>query len=143
MVVGVIFFSDTPFSSLQSGDGLINRRKITEKQAREAMAKGEFGEEIIASRKHVAIILTQSWCYQWVSLDRSLESLKQKREYEIDIYELEYDKVDYFSDFLRFKENTFRNDLIPYVRYYTDGKLVGETNYVSVTDFLSIFDLAS
>lgn len=122
---------------------MINRRKITEKQTREAIANGEFGKEVVASQKHVAIILTQSWCSQWVHLNRSLESLEQKYEYEIDIYELEYDKVDYFDDFRRFKENTLKNDLIPYIRYYTDGKLVGETNYVSVNEFLSMFNLAS
>jgi len=121
---------------------MINRRKITERQAREAIANGEFGEEVIASQKHVAIILTQSWCPQWVHLNRSLESLERQHKYEIDIYELEYDKTDYFDDFLQFKENTLRNDLVPYLRYYIDGKLVGETNYVSVNEFLSMFKLA-
>ena len=91
----------------------------------------------------MAIILTQSWCPQWVHLKRSLESLEHQYEYDIDIYELEYDKTDYFDDFLRFKENILENDEIPYIRYYTDGELVGETNYVSVKDFLLMFNLAS
>lgn len=128
---------------LQIEDDMINRRKVTEEQAREAIANGEFGKEVVASRKYVAVVLTQSWCPQWVHLKRSLDDLQQKSEYDVDIYELEYDKEDYFEAFRRFKENTFENDMIPYVRYYTDGKLVGETNYVSTNGFLSMFNLAS
>lgn len=45
-------------------EDMINRRKITERQAREAIVNGEFGEEVVASQKHVAMhacILKQSW----------------------------------------------------------------------------------
>ncbi len=119
---------------------MINRRRITEKQAREAITKGEFSEELTSSQKHVAIILTQSWCPQWTFLNRSLNTL-EKEKYDIDIYELEYDKEDYFNEFLTFKENVLGNDQIPYIRYYINGKLIAESNYVSTKILLSKFNL--
>jgi hypothetical protein len=57
----------------------------------------------------------------------------------IDVYELIYNRKDYFHQFLHFKETVWRNPLIPYVRYYRDGMLVDESNFVSQREFLRRF----
>jgi len=37
---------------------------------------------------------------------------------------------------MTFKENAFGNDQVPYVRYYRDGKLAHESNYIDKGGFL-------
>ncbi len=119
---------------------MISRKILTDHQARDAIVNGEFGEDVIASQKHVVIILTQSWCLEWYYLQQSLDFLDHDK-YNIAIFELEYDQVAYYRAFLAFKEDVLGNDLIPYLRYYRDGKLVGQTNYVSIQQFLTVLDL--
>jgi hypothetical protein len=55
------------------------------------------------------------------------------------VFVLVYDAVDYFDRFRRFKEDVYGNHQVPYVRYYSDGRLVNETNYVSRRRFLKAF----
>ena len=49
---------------------------------------------------------------------------------------VEYDGLPFFEEFMTFKENTFDNREIPYVRYYRDGVCTGTSNYVSLEGFL-------
>ena len=119
---------------------MVYRKNISEEQAKTAIEHGEFTDDIVNSRAHVAIIMTQDWCPEWRMMQIWLKSLvKRKRpdDIDIDVYELEYDKLDSSDDFMRFKETTFGNSLIPYVRYYKDGKLIDESNYVKRDAFLS------
>lgn len=111
-------------------------KTINKDQALEAIKNGEFRTEIIGSADRVAVILTQSWCPQWHSMKKFLSDFTGA-----EVYYLEYDKTDYFNSFRTFKENTFRNDKIPYIRYYCDGKLVTETNAVSLDDFRRILGM--
>ncbi len=50
---------------------------------------------------------------------------------------VEYDRESFFEDFMEFKENVFGNRSVPYVRYYRDGELIAESNYISRQGFLS------
>jgi hypothetical protein len=121
---------------------MITRRQLNEGEARHAIDHGDFAESVRSSKGHVAVVLTQDWCPQWTSMKRWLEDLEQSESAdipEIDVYELEYNRVGYGSEFMRFKETTFGNPLIPYVRYYRDGRFVADSNYVSKERFLSSF----
>ncbi len=121
---------------------MLHRMVLSEPQARAAIEKGEFDMEVLRSSENVAIVLTQGWCFEWVSMARWLDRMAKRREpvdIEIDVYELVYDRVDYFHDFLLFKETVFRNHRVPYVRYYVKGVLQSESNYVSAAEFLSHF----
>jgi len=42
----------------------------------------------------------------------------------------------FFDEFMNFKETTYENREIPYVRYYKDGKYSSCSNYVSLEGFL-------
>jgi hypothetical protein len=64
------------------------------------------------------------------------------KDHDITVFEFVYDRVDFFGEFLRFKEAHFNNDQIPYIRYYRDGKLIGESNYVTSRGFLKHFEEA-
>ena len=118
---------------------MIRQHGIDEESAREAIADGEFPEAMRTSRGLVAIVLTQDWCPQWTAMKRWLDEQEQTEapEEEIDVYELEYNRASFGDEFMRFKEEVLGNRLIPYVRYYRNGELVGESNYLSGERFLS------
>ena len=120
---------------------MIKIRDLTNEEAQKAMEQGEFSEAVTGSSENVAVILTQDWCPQWLSMEVWLDELEREGsdEHEIDVYLLIYNIKAYFNKFLDFKENELKNRLIPYVRYYTKGKLVADTNYVSKSEFLSHF----
>jgi len=110
------------------------------------MQKGEFGRELTHSNTYVAVVLTQDWCAQWSAVQQWLRDLNKRREphdLDIDVYQLVYNKKEYFDQFLRFKEDVLGNFLIPYIRYYGDGRLIGETNYVSMEEFIARFRRAA
>lgn len=107
-------------------------RIITREQAFTAIECGEFGSDVAASERRVAVVMTQDWCPQWAAMKKWLYSL----EIDAGLFELIYNKTEYFSEFRNFKEKKWNNGLIPYVRYYTGGRLIAESNYVSREDFL-------
>jgi|SRR3990172_8201579 hypothetical protein len=104
---------------------------ITKEQAMRAIQSHEFGDDIIASNRRVAVLLTQDWCPQWGAMKNWIYSLDD----DFDLYELIYNKVDYFNDFRNFKETIWNNGLIPYARFYKDGKLSSVSNYITKDEF--------
>ena len=130
----------------KEGTAMIHRKTLTEDQARQAMQNGELGSDVRTSSRYVAVILTQDWCPQWPAMQRWMASLQQKGKPEdvnIDVYDLEYNRISFADQFMRFKENVLGNQLIPYVRYYIDGELVAETNFVMRDAFFKAFGLPS
>ena len=113
----------------EEGITMINKKQITEKQARHAIKNGEFDKSVIASRNKVVVILTQSWCPQWRSMERWVYDIPTDED--IDVYELEYNKTEYFDEFMSFKENVWDNFNVPYLRFYKAGVCVEQTNYIS------------
>ncbi len=107
-------------------------RIISRDQALSAIECGEFGSDVAASNRKVAVLMTQDWCPQWAAMRKWFYSL----EADCDLYELIYNQVDYFNEFRNFKEKKWKNGHIPYVRYYSGGNLVAESNYVSREEFL-------
>jgi hypothetical protein len=106
----------------------------------ETIKNGEFGKEIIDSRKNTAVIMTQDWCHQWKMMNGWIGTLSD--DIELDIYLIIYNKEDYYEEFMSFKEEVFGNYEIPYIRYYVDGVLVQESNYVPKDSFLNFFNRA-
>jgi len=101
-------------------------KTIVKDHALAAVRDGEFSDDIIRSAEKVAVILTQSWCPQWHAMKQYAVDFS-----DAEIYSLEYDRTDYFDEFRQFKEEVMGNDQIPYVRYYTGGVLIAESNVVS------------
>jgi hypothetical protein len=116
---------------------MIHRRELSREQAAAAMNAGEFDDGVRNASRQVAVVLTQDWCGQWAAMDEYLGELDARHpELELVVFQLEYNRVDYFREFLRFKEEVLGNQLIPYVRYYRDGRLIGQSNFVSERQFL-------
>ncbi len=117
---------------------MVTLKALPEDQAIACIENGEFSEDIIASNKHVAVVLTQSWCPDWPEMRRMIEQLVKPG---LDVWVFTYDQASIFDEFVEFKENVFGNGQIPYVRYYRDGRLTGVSNYVSAREFLNILNL--
>lgn len=115
---------------------MVNRYVITREQALYAIENGEFGSDMLLSAGTVIAIMSQDWCPQWHDMRSWIYNLQTDED--IDIYELIYNKVDYFDEFRQFKENVWKNHEIPYLRYYKNGKLLSETNYVNEQRLKSI-----
>lgn len=115
---------------------MINKHTIQKNQAMYAIENGEFETGIISSKSIVIIILTQDWCPQWTNMKSWIYGFDCDED--IDIYELEYNKVDYFNEFMTFKENHWKNCYVPYLRFYRNGKLAKETNYISKNECIDI-----
>jgi hypothetical protein len=109
--------------------------KLTEAECRAAIKDGEFPKEIIGAAPVVVLALTQSWCSQWIRMQPWLDELSAEGLY---CRYVEYDREPFFDDFRRFKESVFRNDEVPYYRYYRDGKLFKESNYLDKLSFRNI-----
>ena len=62
---------------------------------------------------------------------------------DLDIYIVVYNKLSCFQDFLRLKENQWRNEQIPYVRYYQHGSLFRVSNAVPREAFFGFFGLSN
>lgn len=112
-------------------------KTITDEQASYAMQYGEFALEVVASKLNVAIVLTQDWCPQWVAMKYWLYKMEESKS--LDVYEFVYSNSKLFESFMCFKETKWKNDLIPYVRYYAKGKMIATSNYVSKQLFLEYF----
>lgn len=111
------------------------KKTLSRQQALHAIERGEFGPEVVCSDRKVAVIMTQDWCSQWQSMCVWLPQIED--EPGLHIYEVVYNQLDCFEEFLDLKENKWGNSQIPYIRYYVGGKLVCESNYATRETFLS------
>ncbi|HUW40389.1 MAG TPA: hypothetical protein VMV90_05225 [Rectinemataceae bacterium] len=113
--------------------------KLTRDDCMAAIEKGDFGSGIVKAAPAVAVVLTQSWCPQWGWMRRYLESLPARPGFEV--FWLEYDREDFFERFMTFKEEVYGNREVPYVRYYRDGQLLKESNFIDQRGFLRLAGL--
>lgn len=107
----------------------IAARKLEQAQCEQAMRDGEFGADVIKAGPRVVVVLTQSWCPQWDMMLPWLDDAA--REAGATAFYLEYDQEPFFEEFMAYKEDVLGNRSVPYLRYYRDGALVAQTNYVS------------
>ncbi len=110
--------------------------KLTREQCLAAAATGEFGPDVLGAASSVAVVLTQSWCPQWVWMRSYLMTMPVRAD--LAVFWVEYDREDFFESFMSFKETVLGNDQVPYVRYYRGGALVRETNFIDKGGFLRI-----
>lgn len=125
---------------------MLTRKELSQQQARYVMEHGEFDDSVTKADDFVAVVLTQDWCPQSVSMNVWLNSMIKKgepKEFNLTIFEFSYDKVDFFDAFRTFKESHFRNQEIPYIRYYKNGRFLEESNYVPSRLFLKKFEKAA
>ena len=103
------------------------------------MENGEFDASLVAGPA-AAIILTQSWCPQWKAMQAYLPQVEAAID-GVKLFYVEYDIAEWEGlkneDFMAFKEATFNNREIPYVRYYRNGVFSRDGNYIFLDGFKS------
>jgi hypothetical protein len=114
--------------------------KLSREQCLGLLSAREFGPELLGAAPSVALVLTQSWCPQWGWMRSYLEALPP--DPGLAVFWVEYDLEDFFEPFMAFKEEVFGNRDVPYVRYYRDGALVRESNFIDKGGFLRILGRA-
>ena len=115
---------------------MVNRLTLAGDQIRDAINTGEFGSDVISSAETVIVVMTQDWCPQWLNMKKWIYGHETGKT--VDIYELIYNREPYFKEFMSFKENIWNNQSVPYLRFYENGSLVRETNYISRSEFAGI-----
>lgn len=121
---------------------MIHLRDLPIDAVRHAIDNGEFPESILACAENVAVIMTQDWCPDWLLMRIWLHRRARRgepTELDIDVFLLLYNQIESFAEFLRTKEQIFGNSQIPYVRYYRDGTLIGESNVARYRSFVDRF----
>jgi hypothetical protein len=111
-------------------------RKLDREECLALVDAGEFGPALLGAAERVAIVLTQSWCPQWAWMRSYLEKLPPDEGRAI--FWVEYDLEDFFEPLMKFKEDAFGNDQVPYIRYYVGGRLVAESNFIDQGGFLRL-----
>jgi hypothetical protein len=99
-------------------------RTLSDNVIERTLAAGEFPEEVRGAAEKVVVILTQDWCPDWHAMDRFLPQFEDRAA----IFMLEYNKHPEFERIMGFKEDTFGNREIPYLRYYHQGRFIVATN---------------
>jgi len=117
---------------------MMKLKSLTNEQLLHAIRTGEFGSDVTASSQKVAVVMTQDWCSDWKRMESWLCNTVGCED-DLDIYLVVYNTLDCFQDFLRLKEKQWRNDQIPYVRYYENGSLFRVSNAVPREAFFSFF----
>jgi hypothetical protein len=112
-------------------------RKLSAEQCTQAMKDGEFDAAVRKAAARVAVVLTQSWCPQWPMMRSWLE--QGALEAGAEVFFVEYDREAFFEPFMAFKEDVLGNRSVPYVRYYREGALVAQSNYLAKDGFVKNF----
>jgi hypothetical protein len=114
---------------------LSKARRLSAEQCAEAMRAGDFSAEIVGSAGSAAVVLTQGWCPQWTMMSSWLDAAAE--EAGARAFYVCYDEEPFFEPFMAWKEDVLGNRSVPYVRYYRDGALTAESNYVSKDAFVA------
>ncbi|MDY3940110.1 MAG: hypothetical protein SOZ27_07555 [Spirochaetia bacterium] len=111
-------------------------KKLTDDQMDYFLKNKEFGADVIEAASNTAVVLTQDWCPQWTAMKRYLADLPES---EAAVFFIEYNREPRGNEYMHAKETVFKNDLIPYVRYYKNGRCFADSNFVFRDDFLDFF----
>src|ERR1017187_9214495 len=90
---------------------------LTKDQLDALLSEGEFPESVRLAAPKVVVIMTQDWCGQWANMTAYLPD---------------------FERIMSFKEDVFDNQQVPYVRFYRDGKLVRQSNWLPRGSFAAM-----
>lgn len=111
-------------------------QKLTEDQMNYFLKNKEFGADVIEAAPNTAVVLTQDWCPQWTAMKRYLSEIPES---EAAVFFIEYNREPRGNEYMHAKETVFKNDLIPYVRYYKNGRCFADSNFVFHDAFLAFF----
>lgn len=111
-------------------------RPLTPNQLDALLKEGEFPESVRLAAPTVVVVMTQDWCGQWTNMAAYLPDFADKAA----IFTVEYNRLPDFERIMHFKETVFRNDQVPYLRFYRDGKLARQSNWIPRAAFAAMLE---
>lgn len=115
-----------------------NLRPLTQDQLDALLKDGEFPESVRLAAPKVVVVMTQDWCGQWASMAAYLPEFAAQAA----IFTVEYNRLPDFERIMHFKESVLGNDQVPYLRYYRDGHLVRQSNWLPRAAFAALLERA-
>jgi hypothetical protein len=107
---------------------------LTKDQLDALLREGEFPESVRLAASKVVVVMTQGWCGQWANMKAYLPDFAEQAA----IFTVEYNLLPDFERIMSFKEDVLDNQQVPYVRFYRDGKLVHQSNWVPRAAFAAM-----
>lgn len=111
---------------------------LTQDQLDALLSEGEFPESVRLAAPKVVVVMTQDWCGQWANMKAYLPDFAHQAA----IFTVEYNLLPDFERIMSFKEDVFDNRQVPYVRFYRDGKLVRQSNWLPRAAFAAMLGRA-
>jgi glutaredoxin len=106
--------------------------ELTNDTILQSIKKGEFPDDILSQAETVIVVMTQDWCPQWIFMKKWLHKFNNEN---CKVFQIIYNNKDYGEKFMKFKEEVFENNLVPYVRIYKNKKFFKDCNYRSENMF--------
>ncbi len=110
---------------------------ITHSDITELLETQELPSAICKASPIVVVVFTQGWCPDWHRAKVWLEQVMPTAE-GVSVFVSIYDEVDAFEQLRSFKEQHWKNPIIPYFRFYKDGLLQETYNIISERKFYRI-----
>lgn len=119
---------------------MLTFKKIDDKEMQNIIDTKEVSDNIKNASENVLAIFTQDWCGDWKGLERELKANEEKSPVDITIFICLYNESHLYESFMNFKENTWNNELIPYLRYYKKGELLKDGNHLPFQRLIKVFE---
>lgn len=118
---------------------MLTFKHIDEKEMQIILDTQEVSDNIKKASENVLAIFTQDWCTDWQSLERDLNSNEKTDSIDLTVFICKYNESPLYEPFMNFKENTWKNEFIPYLRYYKNGNFVKDSNHLPFQRLIKAF----
>ncbi|MEI0581349.1 hypothetical protein [Brachyspira pilosicoli] len=119
---------------------MITFKNIDDNEMKYIIENKEVSNNIKNIAENVLAIFTQDWCGDWKGLKRELNANEQNSDVDLTIFICIYNQSGLYEDFMNFKENEWKNELIPYLRYYKNGNFIKDTNHLPFQRIMNVFN---
>ena len=119
---------------------MLTFKNIDDKEMQNIIDSKEVSDNIKNASENVLAIFTQDWCGDWKGLERELKANEENSPVDITIFICLYNESPLYESFMNFKENTWKNELIPYLRYYKKGEFIKDTNHLPFQRLIKAFE---
>lgn len=118
---------------------MITFKTIDDNEMKYIMENKEISNDIKNTSEKVLAIFTQDWCGDWKGLNRELVANEQNNDVDLTVFICKYNESPLYEEFMSFKEKEWKNDLIPYLRYYKNGNFIKDTNHLPFQRIMNVF----
>lgn len=118
---------------------MLTFHNLTDSEIEYIIEHKEVPDIILSKSENVLCIFSQNWCPDWKAQERDLLANEGSSE-NIFVAVYIYNETKYQKEFMSVKEDVWNNALIPYLRYYKNGKFIYATNQMPFQRIVKIFN---